>query len=688
MTPEFLKNSLQRLGQPNKAASAQHRRPSAVERMRKRIGLQAGLAVLTVVLTVVLVFAMTSAWYTNIVQTNGLTFEAEAWGFDGNITVDNRAIEAGPGDTGVIALEVQNQNENIAAVSVNVSKAKMTKDMQKRLFFFVDTQVVRNGETMDRVYLNTQENYTYTIFSNGTLTLTDTVYNDAQLKWHWVYDVLGYYVLGTANDAGTDVMELEYLRPIEYDYDAATTTYKTVETTEDGEEIKTYVITTVDGETSVEDFLTEYSKTDGYAGEIDPKKVLKSGHYPVAVDENGYGVYAYLCNYTEITLATEFDTQLGQNAANGVASSFPAELTISAQKGTNNVMPVATSSALQTALALENAGIVQLSDNITLPEGETLVIPDGQKVMVDLNGYTISGGTGSNLFQAGAGSSLTLINGTLQAPVDSEDTAVHSVGAEVLMSNMTVENFKWGVHVADHTGTQGLDSKVRILDSSITSGECALLVQGNGSASAGKNQVIVENSSLTGGLYGICGNGTSGDGTAANSGRFGTDIQVLNSQILSSGTEYGAGIYHPQKDSYLTIYNSTVTGYNGVVIKGGHVKILNSAIIGNGAVSNEPAKVGSGYTDTADAVYIETNYPHEISLEIHNEKSEDNSLLETKLTSTAGQSLRIFTDGDVNVSVRIYGGIFQQEQPEAYLAPDTKQEKTGELYKVTEDTAN
>ena len=43
----------------------------------KNIFMQIGLAFLTIVLTVVILFAMTSAWYTNIAQTSGLVFEVE-----------------------------------------------------------------------------------------------------------------------------------------------------------------------------------------------------------------------------------------------------------------------------------------------------------------------------------------------------------------------------------------------------------------------------------------------------------------------------------------------------------------------------------------------------------------------------------------------------------------------------------
>ena len=151
--------------------------------VQKNIYRQASLALLTVVLTIVILFAMTSAWYTNIVQTSGLFFEAESWGFEGEINVSRDNILASPGDDGLVHLEVQNGSDQIAAISVNISKDSMEEKMQKRMFFYVDEPMVRNDETMSRVYINELESYTYTLFHSGKLTLTDKIHNAPQLKW-------------------------------------------------------------------------------------------------------------------------------------------------------------------------------------------------------------------------------------------------------------------------------------------------------------------------------------------------------------------------------------------------------------------------------------------------------------------------------------------------------------------------
>ena len=303
--------------------------PSSVEKIRRSIRWQAGLALATVALTLVLVFSMTAAWYTNVTQTSGLMIQTESWGFEGQIQAANPPMEAGPGAEGSINLLVSNTNDSRSQISVGVSKAKMEVPMQQRLFFYVDAPMTRNEETMDRVYLNSRESYTYTLLPGEDLELTGQMHTDAPIKWHWVYDVLGYYVLGTWSAESGSFTAQDYLRPIEYDYDPAATTFTQV-----GQSLE---LQTVDGVTTVADLLAELSRSDGYPGQIDPASKLGTGYYPVSVDESGYGVYAYLCTYEEIQQATAYDTALAQTAKNArengtAAPVHEAVLQIYAQK--------------------------------------------------------------------------------------------------------------------------------------------------------------------------------------------------------------------------------------------------------------------------------------------------------------------------------------------------------------------
>ena len=661
--PKYLKRNSAPSGKYS--AAPKHAAPGSkaqadLDRARKNITRQAMLAGLTVVLTIVILFAMTSAWYTNIVQTSSLVFEAESWGFDGEITVDDKKIIAAPGDVGVVGLEVKNTSQNISAISLNATKTGMDEEMQKRLFLYVDTHMNRDDETMDRVYLNSREGYTYTVFANGTLTLTEKISNAPQLKWQWVYDVLGYYVLAQSemitDENGKEVQKTtvqEYLRPIEYDYDEATTT--------------------VDGTRSPEAFLQQLSLTDGYQGQIRPEEKTADGYYPVAVDkETGYGVYAYLCNYTEIQKATEYDTNLGilayqqseengqENQQNATQEKLPNSvmtLMISAQKNESKAVNVTSMDSLQQAITQTKADVIQLSDDIAIPADKTLTIPANSRTMLDLNGKTITCHSDRGI-DALSGSSLTMINGDLVGPgTDTKTYGIYTTGAEVVMSGVNVKNFQYGVFMGDNVQDNPLDSRVHMVGCTVDAGNYAVFINGNGLQSAQRTQLIIEDSTVTSGGIALTSNGSAD--------RSGTDIQILNSTVKAHETEgntaRGHGIYHPQKEGTMRIVDSTVSGYCGIVIKGGEVYIENSQVEATGAY--QEAEVSkSGFTDTGDAVYVENGFGYDIYLEI----SGSETVLHRHATES--KSLHVFPQDAANVSVKIHAGQFDEQQPKEYIA--------------------
>lgn len=690
--PKYLKKAKQPAGSP---ASAE------LNRARKNITRQAMLAGLTVVLTIVILFAMTSAWYTNIVQTSGLMFQAEPWGFDGDIIVDTTPIMAAPGDDGLVSLQVKNESDSISAISVNVSKTGMDEEMKKRLFFYVDTHLNRNGETMERVYLNAYEGYTYTVFDQGWLTLTDTVSNAPQIKWEWVYDVLGYYVLGQPMEVEvtdeetqektkvTRMSVKEYLRPIEYDFDEATTVFGT-----DDEGNPTMEIKTVDGTVDLETFLVLLSMKDGYKDTINVNaaKQYPEGYYPVDVDEDGYGVYAFLCNYGQIEAHTKWDTALGQFAYDYAKNpgNYKKEdamkrlqhvvtLTISAQKNETSVVNVSTLDGLKNALVGTDADVIQLSSDITIPTGTTLTIPANTRVMVDLNNKSIKNDNGVNVpaIEAKPGSSLTLTNGTVayEGTTTGKVIGVQTTGAEVVMSNMTLTGFNYGINVVDQATDNQLDSRVHLKRCTVDAPVYGVFISGNGANSEQKSQLIIEDSTLRSDAIVITGSG--------NDIQSGTDIQIIDSKIfnnvdadgndnvIAENIKVGAAIYHPQKNSTLTISGSTIVGYTGIALKGGTANIVDSKIHGNGDFT-KPEANGSGFTDTGDAIYIETTYGNEIGLFISGEK--------TSVTHRDDETLclRVFGEYTTNVQVQIEGGTFTDELKTDYIKEGYEQndEKT------------
>lgn len=625
---------------PKSNKPAQTAETPALKRVRKSVYKQALLAGLLILLTVVILFAATAAWYTNIVQTSGLMFEAAAWGFDGTVTLDGDAIRAAPGEDGVIPLTAKSDSDMTTAVGVNISKENMSPvEMQQRIFFYADTQKSRSGEIMERVYLNNTENYTYTIFSKGTLNLTEPAYNDAQLKWEWVYDVLGYYVQGTWNEETKTMAIADYLRPIEYEYDEAATTFQNG------------VLTTVDGTTTAAEFLYTLSLTDGYAGTIDASQRNGGGYYPVAVDGNGTGVWAYLCSYSEISSNTLYDTNLG-NGTTEIISPFTATITISAQNTDVAVTEVQTPAAL--AEAVSSAGssgqqtVIRLTDNMALTDA--LKLDGKQQIMLDLDGHTLQVPSGTYAGKAGgiqmtAGSSLTVTGGTLQG-AGGTGHVVTASGAEITLSNVTVENAECALYVRDDNGSA--DSLIRLVGCNITTDEEAVYLSGNGSASAQKTRLIVENTTIDSEYIGIMGNGNS-----SGTGQWGTDVQIINSTVDG----YWAGIYQPQKNSVLTISNgSTITGYTGMALKGGAAYVLDSTVSGTGAAADTPSITGSGFTDTADGIYIESGYGYEIVLEVRN----------STVTSAAGQAIQVYEPDARNVSVTVNGGNFSSDVSGVY----------------------
>lgn len=626
--------------------------------LKKNIAKQGILAVLTIVLTVVLLISITAAWYSNVIQTGGLVFEAAEWGFDGTVGTLDAAIKAAPGDEGIISMEMKNDSDNVIAVSVNVSKELMDTLMQQRLFFYVDTAMYRNGEAMERVYISSQEAYTYTVFGQGALTLNESMHNDAQLKWEWVYDVLGYYVTGTLDSASGAVAISEYLRPIVYDYDAATLTTETV-TNADGSTVTVPKLATVDGTTTLPEFITQVSQTDGYAGVIDTESVTAAGYYPVQVDESGYGVWAYLCTYSEIEKSMLDDVSLSQPDENGAVRQHTARLIVSGQKSKVETTVVGSAAALAEALADGTSQVIQLSDNVTV--ASTLLVANGQRVTLDLNGHTLTTTVADDAaVQVEKGGVLTLMNGTLDGGENTVDGA-HCVGGELTMSKVTLQNVTYGVYVQDNNA-DGADSKIRLVNATINASDSGVLLYGNGEASERATQLVVENSTI---------NGNSYAGIICNGANWGSDIQVLSGSSVSG---YWTGIYQPQPNSSLLVSNATVSGYTGIAIKGGTARILDSTVSGTGDAA-EPAFANSGWTDTGDGVYLESNYPWETSIEIRG----------GIITSAHNQAVRLYVQDPELASITVYSGTFSTDVS-AYLATGSTVSRDGNNYIVTETT--
>lgn len=636
------------LRRPAKSQQKTPKQNSALSKVRKKVIIQAAIALQTVVIALALIFGMSAAWYTNVLQTSGLQFEAEAWGFTGSVDVTTDPIKAGPGDFGNIGMRVTNTGEDLVNVAVNVTKIQMNEQMQKRLFFYVDAAANRNGEMLERVYVNTKDSYTYSLLSKSELVLSQERSNDAQLKWQWVYDVLGYYFLGSvaevenAVDVTTSVEPsvVDYLRPVEYDLDTATFV--------DGK------LATANGLTA-DEFLKQLTDADGYAGGFTASAY--PGYYQVSVDENGYGVWLYLCNWAEIQQETNYDNQLGKAAADGIATEqYTARLTVIGQVTQAEYVQVTNEDQLITAL---NAGeMVQLRQNLTL--AQPLALTNGTNTVLNMNGFTVTGPETGSMITLTDGASLTVLNGSIEGSASNNSHLISMTGATLTLSKVKISGAtKDAIDIADQEGSA--DSSVRLFDCNIEAERCAVFMRGNGTAKDGKTQVVIENSILKSNYMAVVGSG--------NKVSWGTELQIYNSQI----TGKYAAVYHPQAESVARITDSTLSGITGVAIKAGEMTIKDCVISGTGKPEeiSEPKVDKSGFTDTGDGVYVDCSYQKEIILRISGDK--------TNIYSANAQAVRVFADNDLYALVEITGGTYSTDVaallPDGYTCTET-QEKT------------
>lgn len=585
--------------------------------------------VIVMILALVLIFSLTIAWQTNVIQTGGLQFTSEKWDFDGTVEISSAGIDIAPGESGVIDMVLTNNSNLLTSVSVSTSKAEMVDVMQNRLYFYVDTSGERNNETTERIWLNSMSSYTYTMLPHSELILNETEKEAPLIKWTWVYDVLGYYVLGTISST----IEInEYLRPIEYDYDISRTTFDSSGN-----------LLTTDGTTTAVEFLLQLSQSDGYAGTIDSSVGATNGYYPVSVNSAGYGVWAYLCTYDEINNNINIDTQLGTGDDMSV-NNLTASIIITGQNSKVDTVSVSSEDELFSIIDSSDNAYIKLDSDVELTK--ILYINDGETVWIDLNGYSISSDDKTNninIIEAGPGAELYIQNGSIVGAGEDSTTAntaaIVSNGANVTLENVTVTNVVEGLFIRDNLNDTGADSNISLINCTISCVEDGLLIYGNEEKSAGTTKIYISGCTIEGKTYtGLIFNGTN----------WGTDVVIEDTKI----TGLYAGIYFPQANSSLSLYNSEVTAGTGVVIKGGTVNIVDTDVTSTGKYV-APEASDSGWTTTGDAIYVETNYGVDIQVNISGDSN---------ISSTANGTLAVreYPEEDY-ADVSITGGTFTSD---------------------------
>ena len=569
----------------------QNSREHIVSEAKKRIYKQAGLALTAILVTVALLFAMSTAWYSNVLEAGSLTFQAEKWELNADHVSSNGNVVAQPGARGILPVSYKNTSDSIVNAYVNVSKEQMEVPLQKRIYFYTETPYTvgsgENTETVARRYLTNSMAAPYTVLSMGQLTMSDDFCTvDTPIYWEWVYDLLGYYVRLEPTDDGS-VIEKEYLRPIVYDYDKATFD-------ENGN------LATVDGK-HMDHFLQDITAEDGYLNKFVESNITtdsKTGTKYYTVDNDnqtalGYYTAIRLLTKQEIAEANLWDTE------HAGASFKNVNITITGEAANVDTIKVGTTEQLTNALQSENGGYIRLSGNLELTENIT--VSAKKPVILDLNGATLTGGaTGGDLFTVGKGRELTVINGTIKNSAGNK-TLFGVNNGKLTVSNVTATaegESQWGIYIQDNNGTtaQDGDSIVYITHSTISTGQPTVMVIGNNTTTAQKTRCVIENSTLTSGYVTVCGNGKTVSG--------GTAIEIKDSIITGNY----AAVYHPQDNSTIHAENSTFTGNTGIAVKGGTVYLDNCVVTGRAEAALAGSFNNNGFTDTGAAVYLEAGY--------------------------------------------------------------------------------
>lgn len=561
---------------------------------------------------IALVSAATAAWYTNIAKTSTMTFQTAAWGISQDkIQVSEDVIQIAPGDSGTLAFSIDNSDSSRTLLAgVTVSKETMDPEMQKRLYFYVDTdqrvQDAQGTETASKYYIGSAQDdgYAYTVAGGDWLEVSKEAAVEA-LCWEWVYDLQGYYFRGTVSDRS--VTEEEYVRPISYTWEDAV--YESDQTASD----YTGALVSV-GDQTVEEFLTQWSQSDGYPGTISAESAkLVNGrrYYPVSVDAQGTGVWAYLCNYGEVIQGMQYDSELAQ-AEESVQVTADVCFTAANVPVTETI--AATEAELRNALADDTVTVICLGNDLTLEtaicygtaatEAGSAMAASGSKIL-DLNGFAISwgGGAGNGPFlSVGAGAALTVLNGQLAASeVSSGTTQAQTVAAQVAdggrltLGHVTVSNSYIGVCLGGDNQGQG-DCQVKLIHSSIQTTGYGLICRDGVSTTAGTAYIYIHNSQLQGGVAGVLLEEET-PGVSPQLPR----LTITNSHI--TGTSAGLVQCHQAAASSLT--NSQVTGATGLIVKAGSVQVTDSTVLGDGEVQTPGST--EGWTSTGDGILTEAD---------------------------------------------------------------------------------
>ena len=238
--------------------------------------------------------------------------------------------------------------------------------------------------------------------------------------------------------------------------------------------------------------LREFSKTDGYNGQIDTAQTTADGYYTVTYDDNtGYGVFAYLCTLAEINEGSKEDTRLSGNTA----QIGEAKLQLMGQNCRTDGVLVTDEASLKEALSTPGLNMVTLAKDISL--SSSITASDSSQVIVDLAGHKITS-TAARVVTAKDGGSVMLCNGEIDAK---GNDGIYASAGNVTFKDITLKNAYEGVLVYDNKSAINGDSVICLSGCKIEAAEDGLLIYGNGSASTTNTKIVIEDSDILNKIY-------------------------------------------------------------------------------------------------------------------------------------------------------------------------------------------
>ena len=249
----------------------------------------------------------------------------------------------------------------------------------------------------------------------------------------------------------------------------------------------------------------------------------------------------------------------------------------------------------------------QAGDTITLLSDFTLSkrLVATKDLTIDLNGHTWTSTATSALAVSGCYIKVTdssdAKNGTVKAGSGTSGNAIQVINnGEFVLENGNIHSANNGIYVNNGTVTISGGTVTGVANSS-----AALYLQSNatvtitgGNIEAHNGIMLWENISLT-----ISGGTITGTGSTGIQGNGTYDDTAIS---ISGGNISGrwAAVYHPQGGELNISGKANLTGYTGVVVKGGTINISGGTINGTGAADTYKP-LPSGYIDTGDGLYIE-----------------------------------------------------------------------------------